>query len=239
MEISLQRLGDNPRDHDGTFAGFNPPHKADVNGLRPDVDPYNADERPEGVESMRWNIYPSPPPRHWHWKAPGQTPGEGGEGYDESQRGPDGQIKGVPVDTYAQEKAKARETNGSEGFDMADCEIPGADNRGWAFEMDESGVYQIYEKLEEKRECRGHLPRSPLLLTLELGVSLFVAEDRKRLFRNVTLREYYTDLDYVLNVCSDGPAKSFAFRRLKYLQSKWSLYTLLNEYQEIADVKVN
>jgi AMP deaminase len=236
MEISLQRLGDNPRDHDGTFAGFNPPHKADVNGLRPDVDSYNADEIPEGVESKRWNIYPSPPPRHWHWKAPGQTPGEGGEGYDESQRGPDGQIKGVPVDTYAQEKAKARETNGSEGFDMADCEIPSADNRGWAFEMDESGVYQIYEKLEEKRECRGHFPRSPLLLTLEL---VFVAEDRKRLFRNVTLREYYTDLDYVLNVCSDGPAKSFAFRRLNYLQSKWSRYTLLNEYQEIADVKVN
>ena len=63
--------------------------------------------------------------------------------------------------------------------------------------------------------------------------------EKKPLFRNVTLREYYTDLDYVLNVCSDGPAKSFAFRRLKYLQSKWSLYTLLNEYQEIADVKVS
>lgn len=39
-------------------------------------------------------------------------------------------------------------------------------------------------------------------------------------------------------MCSDGPAKSFAFRRLKYLASKWNLYCLLNEYQEIADVKV-
>jgi AMP deaminase len=60
----------------------------------------------------------------------------------------------------------------------------------------------------------------------------------KPLFRNVSLKEYYTDLDALLAVCSDGPAKSFAFRRLKYLASKWNLYCLLNEYQEIADVKV-
>jgi AMP deaminase len=146
MEISLQRLGDNPRDHDGNFAGFNPPHKADVNGLRPDVDPYHADQAPESTERKAWKIYPEPPPRHWHWKAAGQADGEGGEGYDESQRSADGQIKGVPVDTFAEEKAKARGTNGSEGFDMADCEIPGADNNGWDFEMDESGVYQVYDK---------------------------------------------------------------------------------------------
>lgn len=52
-----------------------------------------------------------------------------------------------------------------------------------------------------------------------------------------TLREYFIDLEYVLSVCADGPAKSFAFRRLKYLGSKWNLYTLLNEYQELADMK--
>ena len=52
-----------------------------------------------------------------------------------------------------------------------------------------------------------------------------------------TLREYFIDLEFVLGVCSDGPAKSFAFRRLKYLASKWNLYTLLNEYQELADMK--
>jgi AMP deaminase len=52
------------------------------------------------------------------------------------------------------------------------------------------------------------------------------------------LKEYFSDLDYLLGVCSDGPAKSFAFRRLRYLASKWSLYCLLNEYQELADMKV-
>lgn len=46
------------------------------------------------------------------------------------------------------------------------------------------------------------------------------------------------DLDFVLNVISDGPTKSFAFRRLKYLSSGWEMYNLLNEYKEIADMKV-
>jgi AMP deaminase len=46
------------------------------------------------------------------------------------------------------------------------------------------------------------------------------------------------DLDYILGIISDGPAKSFAYRRLRYLESKWNLYTLLNEYQELADSKV-
>ena len=55
----------------------------------------------------------------------------------------------------------------------------------------------------------------------------------------LSIREYFLDLDYVLGVISDGPTKSFAFRRLKYLQSKWSMYCLLNEYQELADMKVS
>ncbi|KAG9936146.1 AMP deaminase, partial [Aureobasidium melanogenum] len=47
----------------------------------------------------------------------------------------------------------------------------------------------------------------------------------------------YMDLDAILNVSSDGPSKSFAFRRLQYLEGKFNLYILLNEYQEIADTK--
>lgn len=46
------------------------------------------------------------------------------------------------------------------------------------------------------------------------------------------------DLDYVLGVIADGPTKSFAFRRLKYLVSKFTMYTLLNEFQEMTDMKV-
>lgn len=46
------------------------------------------------------------------------------------------------------------------------------------------------------------------------------------------------DLDYVLGVISDGPTKSYAFRRLNYLSSKFTMYSLLNEFQELADMKV-
>jgi len=46
------------------------------------------------------------------------------------------------------------------------------------------------------------------------------------------------DLDFLLSVISDGPTKSFAFRRLKFLAGQWSMYSLLHEYQETADMKV-
>ena len=53
------------------------------------------------------------------------------------------------------------------------------------------------------------------------------------------IREYFLDLEYVLGVISNGPTKSFAYRRLKYLASKFDMYSLLNEFQELADMKVS
>ncbi len=47
------------------------------------------------------------------------------------------------------------------------------------------------------------------------------------------------DLDKILETISDGPTKSYAYKRLCYLESKWNMYSLLREYQEIADSKVN
>jgi AMP deaminase len=46
------------------------------------------------------------------------------------------------------------------------------------------------------------------------------------------------DLDFVLGVIADGPTKSFAFRRLQYLRGKFSMYTLINEFQEMTEMKV-
>ena len=57
-------------------------------------------------------------------------------------------------------------------------------------------------------------------------------------FESISLKEYYRDLDYILSVISDGPTKSFAFRRLRYLESKYQMYILLNEYQEMSETKV-
>jgi AMP deaminase len=45
------------------------------------------------------------------------------------------------------------------------------------------------------------------------------------------------DLDYVFGVIADGPTKSFAFRRLKYLASKFTMYSLLKEFDEMSDMK--
>jgi AMP deaminase len=63
------------------------------------------------------------------------------------------------------------------------------------------------------------------------------SDESKPLYTVPTIKEYFQDLDEVLAVISDGPAKSFAFRRLRYLESKWNLYVLLNEYRELAEMK--
>ncbi|KAF7174111.1 hypothetical protein CNMCM5623_006451 [Aspergillus felis] len=98
-----------------------------------------------------------------------------------------------------------------EDFDMADF-IPLPGESSWTFTLDENSVYQVYENIE-------------------------AANAHKPTIRIPSLRDFYMDLDAVIDVSTDGPAKSFAFKRLSYLEGKFQLYTLLNEYQEIADSK--
>jgi AMP deaminase len=118
-------------------------------------------------------------------------------------------------------------------FRFEDFEIPGNDPRGFA--LNDEGVYEVYAE----DDAAGAGEAAPLEAYKDAGfVSTGEAKGKKRLSRVPNLKEYFSDLDYLLGVCSDGPAKSFAFRRLKYLASKWSLYCLLNEYQELADMKV-
>ena len=69
------------------------------------------------------------------------------------------------------------------------------------------------------------------------GVFQVLDENNKPLVEVPTLRDYYMDLDEIITVSAEGPAKSFAFRRLQYLEAKWNLYSLLNEYKEISDNK--
>ena len=118
MQVSLQRLGDNPRDHDGHFQGFDP-KIADVSGVRPDADisPYTSPESEDKLPRSPykpWRIYPKPPPPHWHWTANTEPV----HGRDEAQ-------------------------TGKEEFVFEKCEIPGGhDDR--SFSLDETGVYQVY-----------------------------------------------------------------------------------------------
>lgn len=98
-----------------------------------------------------------------------------------------------------------------EDFNIDDC-LPLPDASEMTFELDHTGIFQVYENSK----------------SAELGEPIVHIPD---------IREYYMDLDSVLMISSDGPSKSFAYRRLQYLEGKFNLYVLLNEYQEIADTK--
>ncbi|KAL3432526.1 hypothetical protein BDV09DRAFT_125568 [Aspergillus tetrazonus] len=101
--------------------------------------------------------------------------------------------------------------NIGEDFHLEECmPLPGESD--WVFKLDESSVYQVYKNSS--------------------------AVDREEpVVKIPSLREFYMDLDAVIDVSTDGPAKSFSFKRLSYLEGKFQLYSLLNEYQEIADSK--
>lgn len=127
--------------------------------------------------------------------------------------GPDsqGQSKSSPSEERNPRRPTRRRKPGhdiGEDFDMNDLHpLPGDD--AVTFAVDENGVYQVFEH----------------------------SEGSKPAINVPTIREFYMDLEDVLNTSSDGPSKSFAFRRLQYLEGKFNLYALLNEYQETADSK--
>ncbi|CCF57558.1 hypothetical protein KAFR_0C05670 [Kazachstania africana CBS 2517] len=97
-----------------------------------------------------------------------------------------------------------------EVFDFNQCEIPGIDEE-WDFGSNGDDSY-IVHKAGNPDDLIADIP---------------------------TLRDYYRDLDKMIGISSDGPAKSFAFRRLQYLEARWNLYYLLNEYQETSVSKRN
>uniref|UniRef100_A0A1A9WNW9 AMP deaminase n=1 Tax=Glossina brevipalpis TaxID=37001 RepID=A0A1A9WNW9_9MUSC len=51
------------------------------------------------------------------------------------------------------------------------------------------------------------------------------------------LEEFSNDLDVMQNLLADGPLKTFCYRRLTYLSSKFQLHVLLNEMKELGQQK--
>jgi AMP deaminase len=148
-----------------------------------------------------WQIYPRPPRPHWHWTN-------------------DSTVRHHKSSMYEDEE-----------FYFEHCEIPGPDPSKWDFQMDERGVYQVYDTSKGIYSCiKYHI-------TLKRHISV-QSEEKTPVFSIPTIREYFIDLEYVLSVISNGPTKSFAYRRLGYLSSKFTMYSLLNEFQELADIKV-
>jgi AMP deaminase len=217
MAISHQRLGDNPKDYDGVFKGF-AEDLGGVAGVRPDAyaslrekqgSATPPDLKPDEHGFTPWKIYPKPPPPHWHWKP---KPQEGGS---------------LPMGVEPHPASSEGEGN---GFDFATCTIP--DSSSWIFRLDDQGVYQVY-KGDNKGKYLRIFSRDELLTYSNLDNL-----EEKPLFQVPTIKDYYVDLDYLLGVIADGPTKSFAYRRIKYLQSKWGMYTLLNEHAELQAMKV-
>ncbi|KJA23236.1 hypothetical protein HYPSUDRAFT_40051 [Hypholoma sublateritium FD-334 SS-4] len=106
--------------------------------------------------------------------------------------------------------ADGTKKSGDDEFEFERCEIPGP-QEGWTYAIDTKGVYQVYDGTK--------------------------GDGKKPAFDIPDIREYFLDLEYVLGVIADGPTKSFAYRRLKYLSSKFTMYSLLNEFEELADMK--
>ncbi|KAK9389118.1 hypothetical protein V1515DRAFT_531509 [Lipomyces mesembrius] len=122
-------------------------------------------------------------------------------------------VSDAPPDAHA--PSSSPKSDGVEGvgadFHIEDCEVPEFKD-SIVFNLDQTGLFQVYELINDVWQPIVQVP---------------------------TIREYYMDLEEISNISSDGPSKSFAFRRLQYLEGSWNLYVLMNEYQELADTKRN
>ncbi|KFA51802.1 hypothetical protein S40293_05849 [Stachybotrys chartarum IBT 40293] len=155
-----------------------------------------------------WDIYPPPPEPAWRQYNEGVADAHGPGDVD-------GQDPTAP-DHKPKRQARRRKPGQDigEDFELGDLlPLPGDDNM--TFKLDDNGVYQVYE---DDGSGESDMARKPALCV-------------------PTIREFYIDLENILTASSDGPSKSFAFRRLQYLEGKFQLYVLLNEYQETADSK--
>lgn len=116
---------------------------------------------------------------------------------------------GGPSDVTGKKRKMGQDIG--EDFDMEEV-MPLPEESSWTYRLDGNSVYQVFE-------------------------SETAADEQRPIVQIPSLRDFYVDLDAIVDVSTDGPAKSFAFKRLSYLEGKFQLYTLLNEYQEIADSK--
>ncbi|BFG00642.1 AMP deaminase 2 [Drosophila madeirensis] len=73
-----------------------------------------------------------------------------------------------------------------------------------------NGVFHVYEDEEQTKELK------------------FVYPD---------MSQFVNDMQVMCNMIADGPLKSFCYRRLCYLSSKYQMHVLLNELRELAAQK--
>lgn len=151
-----------------------------------------------------WHVYPPPPRPHWEQFSP--APASTFIGRSESQ-----QLMQRPLPPASEANLHAAQAllescGGKPGvFRTNDVDFPGAHHiRGETVEFEmQDGVFHA-----------------------------FAGAERVPLTRVTSSSEWFADLETLQSITADGPAKTFAWRRLKYLEGKWNLYKLLNEYRE-------
>ncbi|VDQ16744.1 unnamed protein product [Trichobilharzia regenti] len=62
-------------------------------------------------------------------------------------------------------------------------------------------------------------------------------DDGLPVFNVPCLQTFFSDFDTIRTFVADGPLKSFCYRRLTYLASKFQLHSLLNEARESLEQK--
>lgn len=164
-----------------------------------------------------WEIYPPPPEPVWTDYKERPVTSTGTNAFSSMSNslhlaGTSSQVDGETPSSPARKRRKAGQAIG-EDFDFSECEIPTASDM--TFELDQGSVYQVYDPISVKERADAAIP----------------------IVNVPTLRDFYMDLEQIQEISSDGPAKSFAYRRLQYLEGRYNLYTLLNEYEEVAETK--
>ena len=167
-----------------------------------------------------WEIYPPPPEPVWNDDNNFMSPTTSSAKLRELSSPAPSRNAGWPASG-----SSAMDENGSnpprryrkpgqdigEDFEISDLlPLPGPSDLD--FELDESGIFQVFSS------CKA-------------------SSSKARIIEIPTIRDYYVALDRILQISSDGPTKSFAYRRLQYLEGKYNLYFLQYEYQELADSK--
>ena len=118
------------------------------------------------------------------------------------------------TDSNAQQTPKLRKAGQNIGADFDVSELlplPGVSGQT-TYELDQSSVYQVY-KSQQALEAQEPIVQVP------------------------TLRQYYKDKDKFIDYSADGPSKSYTYRQLEILDSKFNLHKMENSYQEHTDCK--
>eukprot|EP00092_Neocalanus_flemingeri_P075416 GFUD01093427.1.p1 GENE.GFUD01093427.1~~GFUD01093427.1.p1 ORF type:complete len:789 (-),score=232.98 GFUD01093427.1:236-2602(-) len=94
--------------------------------------------------------------------------------------------------------------------DPWDCPVP--EDCGYKMKI-VKGVFQVYRNEED------------------------LQEDKNIDYKVPDLAMFVSDMHHLCAMIADGPLKSFCYRRLSYLHSKYQLHVLLNELRELAGQK--